>query len=889
MKWRVFRRAERLTENAQELQFYIEAETEENIARGMSREAAYSAARRKLGNATAIREEVYRMNRFSLFETTWQDVRYALRTMRKNRAFTLTALLTLALGIGGNTAIFTVIRGVLLKPLVYQEPERLVRISVDDVHKNERGGALLPPRVEELRKTARSFSAIGAYLKLQEDMSLSGRGGPEAIKGARVSADFFQTLGVTPIAGRSFLPEENTPKAPAVMMISAALWKRRFQGDPQIAGKSATLNSLPYTIVGVLPPGFSFPFTNTDVWVTKPTEWSVLPARFWPYLTPLTVFARLKPQTTLQQAQAELDVLNRQYVRAHPGNMDSRPGLAIHATLLQTLLVADLRPTLWILFGAVALVLLIACANVAGLLLARANSRSREFALRAAVGAARGRLVRQLLSESLVLAVGGGISGSLLAAWALTGIRHVSALNMPGRPPIRLDGMVLGFTLVLSIATGILFGLFPSIRASRRDLAIELRESGAGAGHGSGGRRMWLGVSARGLLVIGQISLSIILLICAALLLKSFAHLRSVDPGFESANVLTMKIALPPAEYGTDQKRAVFFREVVRRVEAIPGVRSATVAMTMPTTAGWLGTNVLVEGQPVVDGSQQPTARLQSVTPGYFRTLHIPLRRGREFTEQDNNFSAKHAVIINESFARRFWPSYPLGLSPIGQHLQEGVDHTGPMEIAGIVANVHEAGLSADSGPEFYVVNVVHAPQVAYLALRTARDPLSFVHAVRSAVLAVDSNQPVSDVRTMDDTLEATLGQRRLTAILLGTFAGMALLLSLVGMYGAIAYSVAQRTQEMGIRRALGAQQSDILRMVLKQGLALAVAGAALGIGGAFVLTGIMKSFLFEVSATDPMTFGLTGIVFVLVALGASVIPARRATQIDPMNALRMG
>ncbi len=829
------------------------------------------------------------MNYLVFLEAVWQDVRYAMRTMRKNPAFALTAVITLALGIGGNTAIFTIIQGVLLRPLIYPQPQQLVRISIDNAHGKERGGALSPPQLEELRKNSRSFVAIAAYLKAQEDMSLSGHGGPEAVKGARVSANFFGTLGVQPVTGRAFLSEEDAPTAPGVVMISSRLWKRRFRGDPQIAGKSVTLNSLPYTIIGVLPPDFSFPFVNTDVWVTKPTEWSVLPARFWPYLTPVDAFARLKPQVSPSEAQAELNVLNQQYVHAYPDNMDSGAALALHVTSLQTQLVASLRPTLLILFGAVAFVLLIACANVAGLLMARATSRSREFALRAAVGAARGRLIRQLLAESLVLAAGGGILGGLLAIWALSGAKHVSELDMPGIASIHLDGMVLGYTIALSAVTGILFGIFPSLHASRGDLTIELRGSGAGARRGPARRSALLGVSGRGLLVIGQIALSIVLLIGAALLMKSFVHLRAVDPGFAPANLLTMKIALPPAAYNTDQKRAAFYRELVRRAEAIPGVLNATVAMTMPTTSGWLGTNVLVEGQPVVDGSLQPTARLQSITPGYFRTLRIPLRRGREFTERDNNSSGRSAVIINESFARRFWPAYPLGLSPVGQHLQEGVDHTGPLEIVGIVANVHEAALTADMGPEFYVPNAVHPPQTAYLALRTAGAPLLFSRAVRNAVFAVDSNQPVSDIRTMDGILETTFGQRRLTTILLGTFAAMAFLLSLVGMYGVIAYSVGQRTHEVGIRRALGAQQRDILQLVLTQGLALALAGVTLGIGAAYLLANILKNLLFEVSATDPMTFIVTGVLFVLVALAATLIPARRATQVDPMTALRMG
>jgi predicted permease len=461
------------------------------------------------------------MSSLVFLETIWLDVRYSLRAMRKNPVFTLTAVLTMAPGIGANTAMFTVIRGVLLRPLTYPAPQQLVSISIDEMSQSNRNGTLLPPRVEELRKDAQSFSAITAYLKSQEDMSLSGAGGPEAVKVARVSANFFATLGVQPVTGRGFLSKEDTPGGPAVMLISYRLWRRRFHSDPQIAGKSVVLNSLPYAVVGVLPPGFSFPFANTDVWVAKPTESSVLPARFWPYLTPLKVFARLMPGTTKEQAHAELDVLHRQYLRAHPENMDSFAGLAIHVTSLQVQLVANLRSTLWILFGAVSLVLLIACANVAGLLLSRAVSRSREFALRAAIGAAGARLVRQLLAESTVLAIVGGVFGSILAIWTLTAVRHLAALNLPGSAPVRVDGTVLVFTLGLSIATGIIFGLFPSLRASRRDLTNDLRESGAAAGRLLAAPRS-LGVSTRGLLVVGQISLSMVLLIGAGLLMKSF-------------------------------------------------------------------------------------------------------------------------------------------------------------------------------------------------------------------------------------------------------------------------------------------------------------------------------------------------------------------------------
>lgn len=888
MRVRFFRRKKRLTESAQELEFYLDAETEDNIASGMSPAAARDAARRKLGNPTLIREEVYQMNGIGFLENTWSDVRYSLRTMRKSPVFITTAVLTLAIGIGANTAMFTVIHAVLLKPLEYRQPDRLVRVLLDD-SLHTRDGSFSFLRLEEMRKAAKCFTGVGAYLKFKEDVSVSGQGGPEALKSARVSANFLDILGVKPLFGRSFLPQEDTPGGPPVAMISTRLWQRRFRGDPQIAGKTMTLNSMSYTIIGVLPEGFAFPFSNTDVWVTKPTEWSLIPRRAWPYVTSLDGFARLKPEISLKQAQAQMDVLNQDYVLAHPERTDAKAAAMIILSPLKDRLVANVRPTLWMLFGAVGFVLLIACANIASLLLARSTSRSREFAVRAALGAPRGRLVRQLLAESLVLAILGGTLGALLAKWISGLIKHVAALNLPRAGEIHLDGTVLAFTLVLSIMTGVLFGLFPSLKMSRPDLADELRESGATAGRGASLRRRMFGLNTRAILVIGQISLSIVLLIGATLLMKSYVSLHAVDPGFQPENVLTMKIALPPTTYDTSQKRFTFFRELVRRSANVPGILDAAVSMSIPTTLDWLGTNVPIEGRPVVDASEQPSARVQSVTPGYFRTLRIPLRRGREFNKYDNAPGAPGVVIINESFARRFWPAYPLGLNPVGQHLREGMDRTGWMEIVGIVADVREADLASESGSEFYVPTVVHPPQTAYLTVRTKGDPLLFASVIRNQVLAIDRNQPVSDIRTMDGVLDATLGERRITMLLLGLFSAVAVILAVIGMYGVIAYSVFQRTQEVGIRRALGAQRSDILRLVLMQGVALALAGIAIGVGGAFALTRVMKSLLFHVSATDPATFFGIGVLFVLVALAASYIPARYAARIDPMTALRVG
>jgi putative ABC transport system permease protein len=894
MIWRnFFRSNHRYAESERDVESYLDHETADNIARGMPPEEARSAARKKLGNTTTIQEEIHRMNTSAFVETFWRDTLYSLRTMRQNRIFAITAILTLALGIGGNTAMFTVIRAVLLKPLEFRDPDRLVYFSMQSARRNIQDSAFQISRLAEMRAAARSFTAMGAYGANPENLSLSGAGDPIPLRGARVSANFLDILGVPPLLGRAFLQEEDQSGGRAVAMISSDLWQQRFARDPNIAGRVVTLDSTPTTIVGVLPAAFTFPFAGVDVWVPRPSEWSLLPPRFWG-INLLMGFGRLKPGVTMDQARAEMTVLNQQFNQAHRGmDMDS----TMRVIWLKDRLVANVRWMLWMLFGAVGFVLLIACANVASLLLARASSRSREFAVRAALGAGRGRLIGQLLAESVVLAVVGGALGALLAQWSVSAFHGIATLNqhgpsntlfLPGATGMHLDGLVLIFTIALSIATGVLFGLFPSLEISRPNLAEVLRESGTGAGRASSGKRGALGVSPRGLLVVGQVALSVVLLIGAALLIRSFARLHGVSTGFQPANLLTMKIALPPARYNTDPKRAAFFSALVQRVEAIPGVRGATMAMSLPTTR-WIRTNITqVQGTPLPDTNDPVFSVIQSVTPGYFQTLGIPLRRGREFNERDNASGATPVMIINESLARLLWPGYPRSQDPVAQHIGEGYDKlAGAMEVVGIVADIHEGGLATNAVPEFYLPCVVHPPQNAYLAVRTPGDPLQLANAVRAQVIAIDPDQSVSEIKTMESVFDETLGQRRLTMQLLGSFAGVALLLALIGIYGVIAYSVAQRTHEVGIRRALGAQQSDILRLVLGQGLGLTLAGVALGIAGAFALTRVIKTLLFEVSATDPTTFGAIAILFVLVALAASYIPARRASRIDPMAALR--
>jgi putative ABC transport system permease protein len=818
------------------------------------------------------------MSNTRALDVIWQDTVYAARGMRKNPVFAATAVLILALGIGGNTAMFTVIRAVLLKPLDYRDPDRLVRIS---------GGAT-PTRFAEMQSGARSFTGIGAYAG-QEGLALAGGTEPETVKGVRISAGFLQILGVSPMLGRSFLPADDTPGGAPVAMISAELWQRHFHTDARIVGKTAILAATPYTIIGVLPPRFQFPSPGIDAWMTRPSEWPAMAPKSRLLSPFLTVFGRLRSGVSLAQANAEMAVVHRQYAMAHPAMLDAKAKTPEEVTPMKETLVAGVRSMLWMLFGAVGFVLLIACANVASLLLARSASRSREFAVRAALGAARTRLIGQLLAESVLLSSLGGVIGVLLAVWGLRAIHAITtttAFDLPRAGDIHLDWIVLGFAAALSIGTGALFGLAPSLAASQPDLMRVLRGSGQAASQGAP-RRVFAGfLSGRGLLVVGQIALSVVLLIGAALLIESVAHLRRIDVGFNPANLLTLRVSLPLSRYDTDQKRYSFFRELLERVGLSPGVRGATAAMTLPMT-GFAGTPVQDAAKARLRLNERPIVKILIVMPEYFKTLHIAMRRGRDFTEQDTG-GAQRVAIIDEALARRFWPAYPRGEDPVGQHLLIGGVNLEPAQIVGIVADVHQS-LEDNVWPESVYVSFTQNPlPFAMLAVRTDGDPLRFTGMVREQVRALDRDQPIAEVQTMDDLVDQEVGQRRLMVRLLGSFAGVALLLALTGIYGVISYSVTQRVHELGIRWALGARQADILRLVMGQGLALTLAGIGVGVGGALLLTRVMKSLLFHVSTTDPATCVGIGLLFVLVALAATYIPARRATRIDPMAALRV-
>ncbi len=774
-----------------------------------------------------------------------QDILYALRALRTNPIFALTAVLTLALGIGANTAVFTLIRTVLLKPLEYSNPDQLVQIS---------GGAT-PTRFDETKSEARCFQGIAAFSG-QESLTLAAANHePEVLTGVRVSANFLSILEVKPILGNSFLPADDSPGGRPVVLISAELWNRRFNADSKIIGTVTTLEGAPYTIIGVLPPRFQFPLTGVDVWLTRPAEWPLMQAKSRALSPFLTLFGRLRPNCSVSQASAELKVIQARYAANNPAMLDAKPKKPDVLSPWKDTLVSNVRTMLWMLFGATSFVLLITSANVASLLLARATARTREFAIRSALGASRIRLLTQVLTESVLLAALGGAIGVLLAAAGVRAIPLITAFQLPRSQEIHIDATILAFACAISLGAGVFFGLVPALGAGRQDLIRVLRGTGAAMGEGSP-RRLFVRVSVRGLLVISQVALSVVLLIGAALLIESLARLRGENVGFNPEHLLTFRVSLPASRYDTEQKRTSFFEQAVQQIDASPGVISATAAMFLPLT-GFVGTPAQNAATPPLRLNLRPIVTLVMVQPSYFKTLEIPLRRGRDFTDHDK-LDAERVAIIDETTARHFWPSYPNGIDPIGQSLLIGGINSHPARIVGIVADSHQ-NLENNSWPETIYVSFAQGPQPsAMIALRTLGDPSSFANSIRQLIRRIDPDQPISEIHSMDELVDQEVGQRRLVVGLLTSFSSVAVLLTLIGLYGVIAYSVSQRVQEFGIRRALGAQQSDILRLIMSQGMGLTIVGLVVGIAGAIALARIsasLSSLLFHTNATDPATF----------------------------------
>src|SRR5262245_46810949 len=802
----------------------------------------------------------------------WQDLRYGARMLLKAPNYTLIAVLTLALGIGANTAIFSVVNGVLLKPLPYSEPEQLIRLF--ESSQTQPRFPVARGNFQDYREQNATLAGMALYTR--RDVELSQDDKPERLAALGVTAGFFDLLGVRPMLGREFRREDELPNNNSVVILSHALWQRRFNSDPGVVGRSVTLSGRPFTVVGVMAPGVqhvggdyrSMPHGETvDLW--GPLELPPQAERFAHFCNAV---GRLKSGGSVAQAEAEFNVIAERLSQQFP---NTNQGWRIAIQPLQEEIAGRARTTLLALFGAVFFVLLIACVNVANLLLARATTREREIAVRAAVGAGRWRIVRQLLTESFLLAIVGGGAGITLAWWAIDALKTLGPEQLPRLQAVSIDGRILLFTLGVTLLTGVLFGLAPALQAGQVNLNELLKEGG----RGGGGQRRRL----RDALVITEVALALALLAGAGLLIRSFWKLQQTDPGFNPEHVLTANLFLPGARYGDASKVAAFHQRLLERITALPGAQSAGLTSDLPWTGYDENQGPTIEGKtfPPNDG---PSARYHYISPDYFRTIGVPLIAGRFFNADDRR-DTQRVVLINRSMAERYWP----GESAVGKRIafssqpREGDWFT----VVGVVGDVKDFPHSPAAEPAFYWSTTQLPISQFILAVRASADPLSLVEAVRGEVRALDRDLPLADAQTLETIAATAVAGRRFTLWLVGFFALTAMVLAAIGIYSVLSYLVAQRAHEIGLRMALGAQLGDVLKLVIRQGMTLVLLGLALGIGAAFALTRLIKGLLFEVSATDPLAFALAAALLAVVALLACYIPARRATRVDPMVALR--
>ena len=800
-----------------------------------------------------------------------KDLQFAVRSLVKRPGFTAVAVITLMLAIGVNTTIFSVVNSVLLRALPFRDPGQLVAIQKSFGGGGLPGTAAYQYLAWDEKQTV--FEDLGAFT--DNNFNLTGLGEPERISCAQVTASLFNTLGVQPIRGRTFVAEEDKPGANKVAVVSEAFWQRRYGRDESIVGSTITLDEKPYTVVGVMPAGFRFP-GEFEIWLPLALD----PAKEFQgdFFSLVAVAGRLKPGATTQSAQTELTLITRQ---ASEQAKEPSPPSPVEVAPLHQQLVGGVRLTMLILWGAVGLVMLLACVNVAGLMISRTLSRQREMAVRAAVGARRWQLIRQLLIESVVLGLAGGAMGLLIAIWSTRAIGSLApegfATPVYDLNNIPLDWRVFAFTLALSVVTGIVFGLAPALTASKPDLIHALRNSRS-AGLMSFGLR-----SFRGWLVVAELALAMVLLVAAGLLVRSFNKLTAVDLGFDRNNVLTARISLPRSKYKTPEQSLAFQQQLLQQVKALPGVESVGTINHTPLSGFGLIVFTQIEGVPPIDRKEPPIG-VGVVSPEYFQTLRIPLLTGRLVDERDGPQSQKVAVV-NQAFAQRFFP----GGDVLGKRVGFGCEEAEGLcrTIAGVVGNVRQESLTDDVAAELYVPLAQSPLNSMTLFVRTASDPLSFVPAVRGQVLSIDKNQPIYDVKTLAQRVsDATAVSRSLT-VLFAAFALLALVLGSVGIYGIVSYAVTQRTQEIGVRMALGAQTRDILQLILKHGLVLVLSGVVIGVAGALALTRFLTTLLFGITPTDALTFVVVSIIFFLIAMVASLIPARRATKVDPLTALR--
>ena len=792
-----------------------------------------------------------------------RDMRYAVRQLIKTPAFTIVAILTLGLGIGANSAIFSVVNAVLLRPLPYPEPEKLVRVHEIVPHYGL--FAVSPATFLDWRQQNSVFERIAAYSA--GSTTLAATEGPERVPSAAVSWDLFQLLKVDPVLGRTFTEEEGKPVKQTVAIISYGAWQRRFGGDRSVLSKTITLNGTPTTIIGVMPQGFYYPSRTAEIWT---------PLVFNPANAPrgahfIGVVARLKADVSLETANTEMKAISERLARQYPQQSANESAQVVQ--LLENI-VADIRPALLTLLAAVAVVVLIACANVANLLLVRASVREKEIAIRAALGAGGWRLGLQMLAESVVLAVAGGALGLLLAYLLIPAITTLSAGSIPRVADLSIDGTVLAFAAGVSLLTGLIFGLAPAWQASRATLGHVLKEGGRTSG-GAGGR--WV----RNTLLVAEVGLSIVLLVGATLLLRSFAKLTDVDPGFHPERVFAFQVALPKTAYPQAHNVTAFFSTLLEKLEALPEVSSAGMVQTLPMRGDYV-LSVTIQGRPAPPPNAEPSANYRVITPKYFETLGIPLLRGRPFDERDTEKSPLVA-IVDQAFVDRHFP----GEDPIGRGIDIGNFSTGYVPIVGVVGSVHHEGLDANPNPTMYVPYRQDIFSGLWILARTPGDPAQLAGSVRQVVRGIDPALPAYDMGPLSETVTESVAQRRFSMLLLTLFAGIALFLAAVGLYGVVAYAVMQRTQEIGVRMAIGARPADVLRMVVGDGLKLAAIGVVIGIGVALLMARVIESMLFEVEPYDAASYGAVAAVLLVIAALACYVPARRAMRVDPLVALR--
>ncbi len=871
-------------EIVEELAQHLEDVYQRSLRGGATEAEAKSAALQELATDELLQKEMRRSqtpykespvaggsNNSNLIADLLHDLRYAARLQRKNLGFTIVAVIALALGIGANTAIFSVVNTILLRPLPYKDPERLVMVWEDASRHGYPRDTPAAANFVDWRDQSQVFEGMAAIA--DESFNLTGSGDPERLEGRRVSASMFPLLGVEPQIGRVFTATEDQPGAHRVVLLSYAFWQRRFGGDPGIVGRALTLNGESYVIVGVMPARFQFPSTDDQAWVPIAFTQQEAANRGQHYLQ---VLARLKPGVSLAQAQSEMSTIAARLQQQYP---QQNADLGAVVQPLHEHLVGDIKPALLVLLGAVGLVLLIACANVANLLLARAAVRQKEIAVRVALGARRWRLIRQFLTESVLLSSLGGLVGLAIAYGGLVLLKAFIPENISQARDISIDLKVLGFTFFVSVATGLIFGLAPAVQAARFNQIDTLKEGGRDAATGGGGKRL------REFLVVAEVAISLVLLIGAGLLINSFLRLRNVDPGFRSDNLLTMRIVLPQPKYEEMERRSAFYTDLINRVQSLAGIRSAAVTTNLPLYRQGNSISIGIEGQPDPPPGQERIVVTRMVSPGYFDTMSIPLLRGRQLSEQDTE-TTPNVVVISETMARRFWP----GEEAVGKRIATGRIRSPEdwIQVVGVVKDVRQFELNAEPKPQMYLPYT----QAGFfdardLVVKTDVDPSSLAAAVRNAVWEIDKDQPVSNIRTMEEILADSIARQRFSMLLLAIFAAVALVLAGVGIYGVMSYSVAQRTHEIGIRMALGAQTGAVLKLAVGYGMKLVIAGLVIGLIAAFALTRVMSTLLFGVTATDPTTFTLISLLLIAVAALASYIPARHATRVNPIIALR--